>query len=267
MREAADLLRATSFTASKRRLVCTLGFAALAVLTIGARCIENTSVVVDQDGYTHIYGEMHNETDVQGVGIMLRGVLLDDDGNVIAEQQAPICPPDSQPGDFSVFDIRFDERNLPPHDSFKVNASGGRTLRNTLPGAGVQITNADSVRLPFIPDFPYADGDVFLRFALANGSQTTYEGVQGCAAAYSEDGKVIAASSAQLGYLDQTGAFVPGTLPPSPRVDLLMYVGRVPENTNHVRGWVWIGDPGDNTSRYQFLMTDSVTVQDFGLPE
>jgi hypothetical protein len=250
----------------RRRLALTLGLAALAACSLAARCIENTSVAVDGDGHTHIYGEMHNETRVQGVGIMLRGVLLDEDGNVIASKEAPICPPDSQPGALSVFDIRFDERNLPPHDSFKVNASGGRTRRNELPGAGVQITTSDSVRLPFIPEFPYTGGDVFLRFALSNGSQTTYPAVQGCAAAYSADGDVIAASTGQLGYLDQTGAFVAGTLPPSPRVDFLMYVGQVPENTDHVRGWVWIGRPGDSTSAYQFLMTDAIGVQEFGLP-
>jgi hypothetical protein len=46
-----------------------------------------------------------------------------------------------------------------------------------------------------------------------------------------------------------------------------LYAGRVPESTDHMRGWVWIGDPGDATSRYQFLLTDSVSVQEFGLPQ
>ena len=69
-----------------------------AVLAAGARCIENVRVYVDDDGYTHIAGEMYNETDIQGTSIMLRGTLLDAAGNVIAQKDSPICPPDSQPG-------------------------------------------------------------------------------------------------------------------------------------------------------------------------
>src|SRR6185295_19190946 len=89
-------------------VLCLLG-----ALALGARCIERTSIHVDADGYTHITGEMLNETDIQGTQIMLRGTLYDDQNNVVAQKDSPTCPPDSQPNSQIIFDIRFDNPNVP----------------------------------------------------------------------------------------------------------------------------------------------------------
>jgi hypothetical protein len=242
---------------------------ALGVLAVSARCIENTRVYVDGDGYTHIVGEMYNETQIQGTAIMLRGTLLDGAGNVIATKDAPICPPDSQPGKQSMFDIRFDNPNLPPHASFKVNAVGGKVLPQPLPDPNVLVLQTDAIRLinvpPFIPDFPYKDGDVLFYFGIRNRSANIYSGAQGCAAAYNNAGQIVQTSSSSFFSIGPDGEISDAVWANNQRLDVYMDVLDVPPEAAYVRGWLWIGREGDTTSQYQFIMTPPITIQNLDL--
>lgn len=254
-----------------RRLALAVLVSALAAFALGARCIENTSVFVDESGYTHIYGEMYNDTTIQGSAILLNGVLLDANGGVIAAKSTAICPPDSQPGKQSVFDIKFDQPNLPPHASYKVSAIGGKALNAPLPDPNVLVLSTDAIQLIgvpewFPPEFPYENGDVFFRVGLRNRSQTIYTGLQGCAAAYNNAGQVIAVADDEFGYFDADGNFItPADLHFEAREDFGFYMGAVPDNAAYVRGWLWFGNPGDPTSQYQFIMSGPITLQEFRL--
>src|SRR2546423_15231901 len=59
-------------------------------MALGARCIDRTSTYVDADGYTHITGEMVNDTNVQGTKIMLVGTLFNGDA-IVAQKVSPTC--------------------------------------------------------------------------------------------------------------------------------------------------------------------------------
>ena len=235
-----------------------------AVLAAGARCIENVRVYVDDDGYTHIVGEMYNETDIQGTSIMLRGTLLDGAGNVIAQKDSAICPPDSQPGAQSMFDIRFDNPNLPPHASYKVNAIGGKVLSQRLTDPNILVLQTDAIRLvnvPPIPGFPFKDGDVLFQFGIRNRSPQVYQGVQGCAAVYNNMGQIVATDSASLISFTPDGDIVDAVLGNQYRTDIFMQVLDVPLDASYVRAWLWLGNEGDPTSQYQFIMTPPITLQ------
>jgi hypothetical protein len=249
-----------------RRTLALVVLTAVAVSALSAKCIENTKVFVDSDGYTHIVGEMFNETEIQGTAIVLRGRLLDANGNVIAEKDTPICPPDSQPRAQSVFDIRFDNPNLPPHASFTVNAVAGKVLDAPLPNPNILVLDTDAIKLinvPPIPGFPLQDGDVAFFFGVRNRSQTVYHGIQACAAAYNNQGKVVAVSTGEVIEFDEEGNIGPATLDFRSRVNFFIPMTDVdvPLEAAYVRGWLWIGNPGDPTSQYQFVMTPPITLQ------
>jgi hypothetical protein len=260
------MLRLKSRLGRGRRFAVVAVSCALAFGALGARCIENTQVRVDSDGYTHIMGEMFNETDIQASAVMLRGRLLDANGNVIAEKDSPMCPPDSQPGAQSVFDIRFDNPHLPPHSSFTVNAVSGNVLTSRLPDPNVLVLDRDAIQLegiPPIPGFPFKDGDVIFYFGVRNRSQTVYRGVQACAAAYNNMGKVVAVEQNEVFSIDEDGMPTEAILDFRSRVDfyLSMTDVDVPPEAVYVRGWLWFGNSGDGTSQYQFIMTPPITLQ------
>jgi hypothetical protein len=250
------------------RLSVVVFLAAVAMVGAAARCIENVRIYVDEDGYTHIVGEMYNDTDIQGTAIMLRGTLLDGGGNVIAQKDSPICPPDSQPGAQSMFDIRFDNPNLPPHASYKVNAIGGKVLTQPLPKPGVLVLQTDAIRLinvPYIPDFPYKDGDILFYFGIRNQSSNLYSGAQGCAAAYNNQGQIVATNSSSFFSITPDGEIVDAVWRNDMRLDVYMDLLNVPPEAAYVRGWLWIGIEGDATSQYQFIMTPPITIQNTDL--
>jgi hypothetical protein len=247
-----------------RRWTPLLLLGAVAVLAVGARCIENTSERVDRDGYTHILGEFFNETDVQATRVMVRGTLFDAAGNVVATKEAPICPPDSQPHSQSVFDIRFDNPNVPPHVRYEVRPASGVTLDAPLPNPNVLVLDTDAIGFedfPFIPGFPITPEDVFFRFGARNRSQTVYTGLQACAAAYDNQGRVVAAAADELLEFDLDGNLVTATLPFDQRVDMFLFIDEVPPEAVYVRGWIWFGDPAVGTSAYQSIMTQPITIQ------
>ncbi len=240
-----------------------------AVASIGARCIERTSVRVDKDGYTHITGEMVNDTDVQGTQIMLRGTLYDAADNVIATKDSPTCPPDTQAHQQTAFDIRFDNPNVPPHARYEVRPISGVTLPSALPSPDVVLFSASAARLTGIPDLPGLDiseDDVFFQFRGRNRSGVTYEGVQGCSAVYDQAGNVIHVESTELIQVDAFGNPSPATMDSNQPYNAFMIAEDVPKGPVQVRVWLWFGPKDAPTSQYQFVATSMITIVTVAVP-
>lgn len=223
------------------------------VLTMGARCVENVTVHTDADGFTHISGEMFNDTDSQAVEMVVRGRLLDGQGNVIAEKDARICPPDISPHSQAVFDIEFDQPGLRQHASFDVYPVSGRAIDPPLPDPSILVLSRTANR---------AGDDVLFVWKMRNRSDTAYAALQGCAAAYNNVGEVVAAESSPFVFLDEEGEPAPeaGFYFEGP-VFFWWVMEDVPSEARQVRGWVWIGEETSSTSDYRFLMTPKITIQ------
>ena len=247
-----------------RRAAAFALLAVVAVFSLGARCIERTSVHVDSDGYTHITGEMVNDTDVQGTRVMLRGTLYDGAGNVLATKDAPTCPPDTQPQQQTTFDIRFDNPNIPPHASFDVRPVSAITLTEQLPSPDVVLFFTDAARFEDVPPIPglgITDSDVLLTFNGRNRSGVTYEGVQGCSAVYDNQGNVIHVQSTELIQIDGAGNPSPATMNSAGPYTAFLIAEGVPKGPVQVRAWLWFGPKGAPTSQYQFVATPMITIQ------
>jgi hypothetical protein len=236
---------------------------------IGARCIERTHAYVDTDGYTHITGEMDNDTDVQGTHIMLRGVLIDDQGNVVAQKDAAPCPPDTQPHSQIAFDIRFDNPNVPPWTKFDVRPISGIALRGPLPSPEVVVFKEDAIRFsapPPIPGIHLTEKDVLLEFDVRNQGTATFQGVQGCAAVYEQSGKVTFVSTEEFTETGPDGFPRPATLDARGGAQVFMVAKGVPVGPTQVRVWLWFGNKGDTTSPYQFISSDMITIRTIQVP-
>jgi len=248
---------------NKRVAVVAL-FAVVAIFSLGARCVERTSVHVDSDGYTHITGEMVNDTDIQGTRIMLRGSLYDGAGNVLATKDAPTCPPDTQAHQQTTFDIRFDNPSIPPHASFDVRPISGVTLPEALPNPDVVLFFSEAARFENVPPIPglgITDNDVLLTFNGRNRSGVTYEGVQGCSAVYDNQGNVIHVQSTELIQIDDAGNPSPATMDSAGPYTAFLIAEGVPKGPVQVRAWLWFGEKGAPTSQYQFVATPLITIR------
>jgi hypothetical protein len=258
-----SLRRSLHVVLSRRTAAVTL-LALTVVFGLGARCIQLTSVHVDKDGYTHITGEMANDTSVQGVHIMLRATLYDDQGNVVATKDAPTCPPDTQAHNQTMFDIRFDNPNVPPFARYDVRPISGQTLTAPLPDPDVVVLQTDAIRfvgIPPIPGLPITDKDVLLQFGVRNRSGQTIVGVQGCAAVYDQHGNVVAADTGELTELDENGFPRPAEFGSAAPASAFFIVRDVPAAPTQVRAWLWFGDKGAPTSAWQFFSTPMITIQ------
>lgn len=247
---------------SRHLLVAALAVAAFT--GISARCIERTHTYVDGQGYTHLTGEMVNDTNVSGSAVVLRGTLLDDAENVVATKDAPTCPPDTQPLNQTVFDIRFDNPNIAPWTHFTVTAVSGKALDAPLPDADVVLFSSDAARFEGVPPIPglgITDNDVFLVFSARNRSATP-QPIQGCVAVYDQQGKVTYVYSTEIIQRSASGGIEPAVLVntghPS---DVYMIAKDVPKGPVQVRAWLWFGAKGAPTSNYQFVSTGLITIQ------
>ena len=250
----------------------------VALSAIAARCIENTSVRKDASGRTHIYGEFYNDTDVQGVQMILSGKLFDAQGNVIAEAQGATCPPDSQPHSQTMFDIAFPEEVAQAHASFEVRPIAGRALDAPLPDPGI-VLSAEAFRYTAAnSDAPYL---VAVALGFLNRSQAiptnTFWIV--CMALYDQAGKVVGGNTGPICWADND--VIP---PPGGRGSCGWYMPDPPPEAVGLRAWVWFPAPGSPpirpvpggpvrfevvpgaTSAYQFFMSDQITIQDVLLP-
>ena len=251
------------------KLIAAPLLAVAAIASMGARCIERTSVHVDKDGYTHITGEMVNDTRVQGTRIMLRGTLYDAADNVIATKDAPTCPPDTQPDQQTVFDIRFDNPSIPPSARYDVRPISGVTLESPLPSPDVVLLFNEAARfegLPPIPGLGITDDDVLFGFRGRNRSSSTHTGVQGCSAVYDNEGKVIHVQSRELIQVNDAGLPEPAVMTPAGPYEVFMIAKDVPKGAQQARVWLWFGNKDAGTSQYQFVSTPFITIQTITVP-
>jgi len=257
-------IRGRSLAPPARRSVALALLVFAAAAAFDARCIERTHVWVDRDGYTHITGEMVNDTDVQGAQIMLRGTLFDAAGNVLAVKDAPTCPPDTQPHHETTFDIRFDNPGIPPPARFDVRPISGRALDAPLPDPDVVVLEQAAIRfegIPPIPGLPITDSDVLLEFGARNRSGHPLVGVQGCAAVYDQSGSVVFVSQGEVLELGPDGTPRPATMGSAAPVSIFMLAKDVPAGPVQIRAWLWFGAKGAPTSAYQFFETPLITIQ------
>jgi hypothetical protein len=171
------MLRGTTM----RRGVALLLLVSLSVLALAAKCIDNETLYQDSEGDWHIVGEIHNETDVWGADMQLRGALLDAAGNEIASTQTPVCPLELAAHSFNAFDLHFRNSSGLQPASYKVNVIGGRALTGPLPPSGLSLQGFDAVEV--------SEG---VSIAGTVRSTRTYERVlTGCVAFYNAAGRVV----------------------------------------------------------------------------
>ena len=130
-----------------RRAFALTVLAVLALSLTAAKCIENDSLYVDGEGYTHIVGNMTNETDVSATSVTLSGTLYDAAGNVIAQTTADVCPLSVQPQIQNAVDLRFAERNLPAAARYEVRPIAGYTIPAPLPSGNLTLAGMAAYRV------------------------------------------------------------------------------------------------------------------------
>jgi hypothetical protein len=189
------------------------------LLLVAAKCIENDALYRDEAGDWHVVGEIHNETDVQGVEMMLGGTLFDASGNVLATAQAPICPFELSPHTFSVFDVQFfNSANVEEPDRYEIHAVGGRALPAALPPLDVSLTNFTASRAG---DTVTLIGTIRMRAA--------YSGeFSGCVAFYDGGGRVMRQVTV-IGF---------GALPKDKPQELHLPLPLIPDDAVTVRFWL-----------------------------
>lgn len=223
-------------------------FSALFFVAVGARCVENTSVRVDSTGRTHIYGDIFNDTNIQGSQLLLHGRLLNADGSIIAEQDSFICPPNLAPHGQSMFDIQFNQPNLPLASSYDVHATGGTASDTPLPDARIAITSTRA----------YVDaGTPLLRIDVQNNSGKEYFNLNGCVAGYDASGVVRSARSVRLHNQTESGTPTPGQGLGAKPDYIVLHLPDAPANVTSLRGWFWIDD-GTGKQIYQPVVTGLV---------
>lgn len=171
----------TFMTRIPRRLVV-LCLIAGAIFAAGAKCIEHESLYIDSEGYTHIVGNMTNETDVSASTVTLSATLFDADGNVLSTTSGLLCPMSVQPHSQSAFELKFPERNLPVPSRYEVRPISGTTIQSALPASHIVFEKLAAYRIA---------GTLNVAGAIRNGGNLAFPDVMYCAAAYDSDGRMI----------------------------------------------------------------------------
>lgn len=244
-----------------RRLAPLAAIAGLAFLAIGARCIENTSVQKDAQGYSHIYGEMINETDIQGSQIVVHGKLIDAAGAPIAETDAMICPPDLQPHSQAVYDIRFPAPVAPAVASHEVRPASGKALEAPLTDPQIELGYSEAAG---------GDGAVIVAMGVFNRYEREHTRLRGCLAVYDLQGKVVFGGKVDVVSIDRLGDvhFNPSLRVNTPTLLAVAQFEGVPASAVTARGWIWIESTTPGTSTFQYLMTDQLAIEsDFSFNE
>ncbi len=230
------------------RLFVGLLFAGFSIFLVSAKCIENDTVRRGIASDWTVFGEIHNETDVQGVEILLRGTLFNEAGDVVGVAQAQTCPSELSPGSLSVFAIRFNNSQAVGQPArHQVNVLSGKTLEEPLPFldvtigdvfAGVENGTNLSYRFSVTPDQEYA-GDLIA-----------------CIAWYDAAGEVVFVDILSVGAAPQPG--VPRDFNETAH-DYRPLFGEVAS----ARLFVWIDNPDTAVldSLYQAVVTDHIPVQ------
>lgn len=215
-------------------LTCSLFF-------LAAKCVENDTLRRGPDGDWHIYGEIHNETDVQGVEIIVQATLFDGDGNVLATGQAPICPYELSPGQVSVYDIDFhNSASVPQPANYRINVMSGKALASALPQLDADLTDLSASR----------SGDTVTITGSVSANQNYPGDFSGCAAFYDSAGTVI----------QQFTVFGFGALPSGVSQDLELPLPQIPGDAQTVR--FWLVGPGSSplSSDYVAVMSGAIPI-------
>jgi hypothetical protein len=218
----------------------------LAVVATGARCIENVAVRTDGQGGTYLLGEIYNDTDVQGTRIVVRTMLKDASGNILASKDTATCPPDLQPGGLSSYGVKFDEQDLPPGLAWEVRPIAGVTLPQHLPDPGIVVTESGVRRV---------GSGLAIAFKVRNDSSTSYQNPQLCAVMYDGAGKVGSWSP-----MDAESVIGVNTIGSARTTDLSFSLRDQAPDAARVRVWLWIPGPDSGTSPYQPVMTEALLI-------
>ncbi|MBI5289866.1 MAG: hypothetical protein HY873_12915 [Chloroflexi bacterium] len=215
------------------------------LLLIAARCIDNETLYQDASGDWHIVGEMHNETDIQGAGMVLGGTLFDAEGNVLDTTQVAACPMELSPHSFIGFDLHFQYAGSRPA-RYEVRAVNGRALEQALPDSGLGLQ-----------DFEAASASDGLRIGGTVTSTRTYTGIlTGCVAVYDSAGRVITHFT-----LINFGLNSPLTAGEPQPVMFTLPTSMVEPGGTAVRLWLAGDSATPLESDYAFVMTDSIPIQ------
>ncbi|MBI5285573.1 MAG: hypothetical protein HY874_10810 [Chloroflexi bacterium] len=150
-------------------------------LLVAAKCIDNETMYQDSGGDWHVVGEVHNDTDVWGAGMVLGGKLMDADGNLLAEGQAPVCPYELAAHGMSVFDVQFMGTSGLHPATYDVRPIAGKALDHALPPLDASLVG-------------FAAKRTSLGVSITGSLRPGTAGDQifgGCAAFYNSSGRVI----------------------------------------------------------------------------
>ena len=226
-----------------RSLLWLIAFVPL--LFVAARCIDNETLYQDSTGDWHIVGEMHNETDIQGAGMVLSGTLFDGADNVLGTAQVAACPMELSPHSFIGFDLHFQYAGAKPA-RYEVRAVKGRALEQALPSSGLSLEEFGAASA--------ADG---IHISGTVTSTRTYTGIlTGCAAVYNSAGRVITHFT-----LVNFGLNRPLTAGDAQPVAFTLPEFLVEPGATTVRLWLAGDSATPFESDYAFVMTDSIPIQ------
>jgi hypothetical protein len=230
-------------------MLASMTLAVLSLFLTAAKCIENETVSKDPStGDWVIAGEIHNETEIQGVDMRLRATLLDADGDPIAGTTRSICPSELSPGSLSVFALDFPQTaDLPEPADHTVRVETGRALEHPLPK--LNLTSSATAVRPAASDF---------RVNIKYRANQPYDGkVLGvCLAVYNASGQVLSVLPVGVPSL-AIPAGVESTFPYGISRDL------VPGAATHVRYWLWLTElpPNHFTSDHQAYVSGLIPIQ------
>jgi hypothetical protein len=208
---------------------------ALGVLASAAKCIENDQMFVDTEGYTHVIGNMTNETDVSASTVTLSAKLFDANDNVIAEATGSPCPVSVTPHNQQVFDLKFPNPNITGAVRYEVRPISGITLPGALPDPKIFLIRFYAQR---------AGPRVAVVGQVRNDSQQPYSNMIGCTAVFNNKGKVIRMKSSPIA----------GTLTPGAALIYTEVIPDVPDEAVQFR--LWFAPEGT-----QWVASDKVTIQ------
>lgn len=212
------------------------------ILLVGARCVDHQTLYRDDRGNLHVVGEIYNDTDVQGVDIVVGGTLYDAAGNVLASDQALICPNELSPHTRSTFDVEFhNSSGVPMPARYDVRPISGKTLATSLPALKTTLSSVTARR---------SGGSVEVKVSIR--ATQGYEGFYyGCLAFYNAASDVVRQDTI-IGF---------GDLPAGVPQSIDMIEPQIPTEARNVR--LWIVGPGASViqSDYMAFMTDSIPIQ------
>jgi len=230
-------------------LLAACALATLSMLLISAKCIENDSLRRSSNGDWMIAGEIHNETDIQGTGMVLQGTLLDAAGNEIATAVTggprSLCPAELSPENLSAFYIIFPgSANLPEPAGYRVNVIAGKALSEPLPKLAL-TTNGEATR----------ELDFSVTLELTYRLQQAYPDrrLAMCISFYDSSGHVIDGFDSTASFdLTQVGTDVTIVRP---------NLNRAPGGATHLRYWLWLTEPFAVESDHQAIASELIPLR------